>query len=57
MQVYKELYYYLFNQISDALEQIDTMNFGAAKTVLITAQQEAEERFLSAEDSAEDKYV
>lgn len=57
MQVYKELYYYLFTQISDALEQIDTMNFGAAKTVLITAQQEAEERFLSAEDSAKDKYV
>lgn len=55
MQVYKKLYYYLFNQITDALEDINAMNFGAAKATLVTAQREAEEQFLSTEDSEEDE--
>lgn len=53
MQVYRDLYYYLFNQITDALADIDAMNFGAAKAILINAQQVAEEQYLSAEDPAD----
>ena len=46
---YKKLYHLLFNAITDALEQMESQNFGTAKETLITAQQEAEELYMSAE--------
>ncbi len=46
---YEKLYHLLFNAITDALEQMESQNFGTAKETLITAQQEAEELYMSAE--------
>ena len=49
MDIYKDLYYLLFNRITDALEQLQADNYGTAKQILIRAQQDAEEQYLSAE--------
>ena len=49
MPDYEKMYYLLFNAITDALEQIEQQNFGSAKDLLIAAQQEAEEIYMSAE--------
>ena len=46
---YEKLYHLLFNAITDALEQMEQQNYGTAKETLITAQQEAEELYMSAE--------
>lgn len=46
---YEKLYHLLFNAITDALEQMESQDFGTAKETLITAQQEAEELYMSAE--------
>ncbi len=49
MPDYEKMYHLLFNAITDALEQIEQQNFGSAKNLLIAAQQEAEEIYMSAE--------
>ena len=49
-KIYKELYYYLFNQITDALSALERQDFGKAKDILIQAQQDAEEKYIGAED-------
>ena len=46
---YEKLYHLLFNAITDALEHMEQQNYGTAKETLITAQQEAEEIYMSAE--------
>ena len=46
---YEKLYHLLFNAITDALEKIKGQNYGDAKDLLIAAQQEAEEIYMSAE--------
>lgn len=46
---YEKLYHLLFNAITDALKQMESQNFGTTKETLITAQQEAEELYMSAE--------
>ena len=46
---YEKLYHLLFNAITNALEQMEQQNYGTAKETLITAQQEAEEIYMSAE--------
>ena len=46
---YEKLYHLLFNAITDALEQMEQQNYGTAKETLITAQQEAEEIYMSEE--------
>ncbi len=46
---YKKLYHLLFNAITDALKKIEEQNYGDAKDLLIAAQQEAEEIYMSAE--------
>ena len=47
---YKKLYHLLFNAITDALEQMESQNYGDAKATLIAAQQKAEEIYITAED-------
>ena len=47
---YEKLYHLLFNAITDALEQMESQNFGTAKETLIAAQQEAEEIYITAEN-------
>ena len=49
MPDYEKMYHLLFNAITDALEQIEQQNFGSAMDLLIAAQQEAEEIYMSAE--------
>lgn len=47
---YKKMYYALFNVITDAIQNIDQQNYDEAKDLLICAQQEAEELFISVEE-------
>ena len=49
MPNYKELYFHLFAAMADAVEAIDQMNFGAAREILIRAQQQAEEKCIGEE--------
>ena len=46
---YEKMYHLLFNAITDALMQMEKQNYGSAKETLISAQQEAEEIYMSAE--------
>ena len=50
---YKKMYFHLFNRITDALEALEALERGEAeraRAVLIAAQQEGEELYLSADD-------
>ncbi len=46
---YEKMYHLLFNAITDALEQIEKQNLGTAKELLISAQQKAEEIYITTE--------
>ncbi len=50
MENYAKLYHLLFNAITDALEQMESQNYGNAKDMLIAAQQKAEDIYITAED-------
>lgn len=52
MTDYQKMYTLLFNAITDALMQMEKQNYGAAKEILVSAQQRAEELYLSAEDES-----
>ena len=45
---YKKMYFHLFNGISDALEALDAGDAARARALLILAQQEGEELYVSA---------
>ena len=49
MANYEKMYSTLFNAITDALEQIEQQNFGSANDLLIAAQQQAEEIYITVE--------
>ena len=49
MPDYKKLYFRLFGALADAVEAMDASDFTAARELLIRAQQEAEEEYISAE--------
>ena len=53
MECYTSGYFRLFRGITDALATLEEHNYGIAKDLLITAQQEAEEIFLDAEEYCE----
>ena len=50
MPDYEKMYHLLFNAITDALEQIESQNYGNAKAKLISAQQKAEEIYITAKN-------
>ena len=50
MPDYQKMYTTLFNAITDAIESIQQHNYGAAKEILIQAQQETEELYIRAEE-------
>ena len=50
MSDYEKMYHLLFNAITDALEQIESQNCGNAKAQLISAQQKAEEIYITAKN-------
>ena len=47
MSEYRKMYFQLFNAVTDALAQLEAMNFGTAKMILIEAQQKSEEIYIS----------
>ena len=50
MEDYAKLYHLLFNAIIDALEQMNAQNFSSAKETLVSAQQKAEDLYITAEN-------
>ena len=50
MANYDKMYSLLFNAITDALEKLEKQNLGDAKDILISAQQKAEEIYITAEN-------
>lgn len=46
---YRKAYSLLFNAITDALGSIEEQNFGTAREMLMTAQQQAEELYMEDE--------
>ena len=48
MENYQKAYLLLFNAVTDALTEMETLNFGKMKEILISAQQQTEEIFLKA---------
>ena len=48
--MYKEMYYTLFNAITDAVDQLEQCNYGQAASILKQAQAAAEEIYVSAPD-------
>ena len=50
MPDYQKMYTTLFNAITDAVEKIQQRNCAAAEKILIQAQQEAEDLYISAEE-------
>lgn len=50
MYQYKELYLFLFNQITDALARFDEGQPDCAKNILISAQQTAEEMYIESDN-------
>ena len=53
MEIYKKMYYHLFNSITDALTALERQNFGAAAESLRQAQIDSEEIYLDAEEEDE----
>jgi len=47
---YEKLYHLLFNAITDAVEQMESQNYGDAKELLVATQQKAEEIYITAEN-------
>ena len=50
MPDYQKLYTLLFNAVTDAVEELEALNVGRAKALLVSAQQQAEERYLELEE-------
>ena len=46
---YEKLYFMLFNSITDALNEMDKLNFGNASDVLKKAQANSEETYVNGE--------
>lgn len=43
---YEKMYFILFNAITDALNEMDNLNFGSASNVLKQAQRVSEEMYI-----------
>jgi len=50
MPNYQKLYTLLFNRITEAIEQLDQKNYGHARDLLVRAQQDSEECYISEDD-------
>lgn len=50
MELYRKLYFTIFNGVTDALEALEVKNYGRAKEILQKAQQNAEEQYLEQEE-------
>lgn len=45
--LYHDLYFMLFNRVTDAIRALDAGNTQEARAILCQAQQDAEERYIS----------
>ena len=54
-QLYKESYFILFSCISRALEAMEELDFGRARSLLKEGQANAEEAYLAATDPIEEE--
>ena len=50
MPDYQKLYALLFNAVTDAVRELDALNVGRARELLVAAQREAEERYIEGEE-------
>ena len=50
MTDYKQLYYFLFNAVSDAIAQLERHEYSLAVATLDHAQREVEDRFMKMDD-------
>ena len=50
MPNFEKLYFQLFNAITDAILQLEKMNFGEAKHLLVEAQCKCEEAYIDETD-------
>ena len=55
MDVYKKPYLILFRHISKALEAMEELDFGRAKSLLMEGQSAAEDAYLEATDPIEEE--
>lgn len=53
MDLYKELYFQMVRASEKALRALEQQNLGAARSILIAVQREAEEQYLNQNDSQE----
>lgn len=54
MGQYQKPYFMLFNAVTDAIAAMEVQNFGQARQILIQAQQDCEEWFLSHPEDEEE---
>lgn len=52
--MYRKMYYLLFNAVTTAILEIRKNNYGNAESILIQAQKDAEEQYLSNETRDKD---
>ena len=56
MPDYKTMYFRLFNAVTDAVEELQKLNFGAAAEILKAAQQTGEDSYVEAAEAEVDKH-
>ena len=56
MPDYKTMYFRLFNAVTDAVEELQKLNFGAAAEILKAAQQAGEDSYVEAAEAEVDKH-
>ena len=56
MPDYKTMYFRLFNAVTDAVEELQKLNFGAAAEILKAAQQAGEDSYVEAAGTEVDKH-
>ena len=54
MPDYEVMYFRLFNRVTDALAELEKLNFGAAAEILRTAQQAGEDSYVEAEGTLDE---
>ena len=52
MPDYEKMYFRLFNRVTDALAELERLNFGAAAEILKAAQQAGEDSYVEGEETA-----
>ena len=54
MPDYETMYFRLFNRVTDALAELEKLNFGAAAEILRAAQQAGEDSYVEAAETSDE---